>query len=260
MTISRRIMLMLSIALCSLILVGMGGVWQLGQSQSRYAYVQSSTFPSIKTLIATRDALAQMRLLLLHHGIASVAQKPAIEQSIAEQDQLIEKLLHNYETVNAVYGDDDIKVMGAEKEAQLSAADHQDILADRAALNNYRAQSKLFLERSRAEDKAGMETALIALGQAGDKLSLALNQHQELNMQLSEDLGVIGDTAYNEARILLISVTLIASLISLVLGIRLYRSIHSSLDNIQGTLESIDQSLDMTQRADIQHMTSGRSG
>jgi methyl-accepting chemotaxis protein len=254
MTISRRIMLMLSIALISLILVGLGGAWQLGQSQERYDYVQNSTFPSIKTLIATRDALAQMRILVLRHAMVPAARKAEVEQAITQQDQLLDKLLHEYETVNSVYGDADIAVLGAAKEAELAQNDHQSLLADKTALDNYRALRRPYLERSRAGDMAGVESAMPALVQAGNSLTQALNQHQQLNLQLSTDLGEIGAHAYSEARTLLLAVTLIASLISLLLGIRLYRNIHGSLHNIKQALEKIDSSLDFTQRADIINM------
>jgi len=61
MTISRRIMLMLTIAILALLGVGAGGMWQLNQSQFRFTYVENNTFPSIKTLQGVRDAFGQMR-------------------------------------------------------------------------------------------------------------------------------------------------------------------------------------------------------
>ena len=50
MTISRRLILTLSVALLALIFVGGLGLWRLNQAQQRFEYVQVNILPSIKEL------------------------------------------------------------------------------------------------------------------------------------------------------------------------------------------------------------------
>jgi len=96
MTISKRIMLVLTIALMALTLLGSGSVWQLSQAQFRFNYVQSSTFPSIKTLIDVRDAFGQLRVQVLRHAMVNSSNKRVIAQQIATTEQRIDTLLQQY--------------------------------------------------------------------------------------------------------------------------------------------------------------------
>jgi CHASE3 domain sensor protein len=50
MTLSRRLLLTLSVALLALFFVGGIGLWRLNQAQQRFEYVQANILPSIKEL------------------------------------------------------------------------------------------------------------------------------------------------------------------------------------------------------------------
>jgi CHASE3 domain sensor protein len=50
MTLSRRLLLTVSVALLALIFVGSIGLWRLNQAQQRFEYVQANIIPSIKEL------------------------------------------------------------------------------------------------------------------------------------------------------------------------------------------------------------------
>jgi len=254
MTISKRIMLVLTIALMALTLLGSGSVWQLSQAQFRFNYVQSSTFPSIKTLIDVRDAFGQLRVQVLRHAMVNSSNKRVIAQQIATTEQRIDTLLQQYQSNDLSYGAQDIQVLGADKEAQTAATDHSLFRSDQSHLQAYRALLQTFIARSQAGDSAGIEGLLPSLGQAGDQLTQALNDHLAFNLQLANDLGNISTASYQQDRVVLISAIVVIGIILLLLGIQLFRVIKSSLDNIQHTLERVDQSLDFTQRAEVTRM------
>ena len=50
MTLSKRLILTLSVALLALIVVGSVGLWRLSQAQQRFEYVQANILPSIREL------------------------------------------------------------------------------------------------------------------------------------------------------------------------------------------------------------------
>ena len=175
MTISRRIMLLLTIALIALIGVGAGGLWQLGEAQFRFNYVQQNTFPSIQKLQSVRNNFGQMRVEVLRYDMIPPAQKAA-----SLQRQSLRKIrpstgaLHSYQTHDLMYGADDIRAMGPEKEAQASNTDHQMWNADESALQAYRTQRQAYLSRVQAGDTAGALEQLGPLGDAGTVLTKAL--------------------------------------------------------------------------------------
>jgi methyl-accepting chemotaxis protein len=65
MTITRRLLLTLSITLFGLLLVGGYGLWQLNQAQSRLQYVEANTFPSLPAMTDAEYDLSRMRLYSL---------------------------------------------------------------------------------------------------------------------------------------------------------------------------------------------------
>ena len=218
MTVARRIMLMQFVTLCLLVLVGAGGLWQLGQAQFRFTYLQNSTFPSLKTLIATSDTFGSMRVLVARQAMAvSVSQKQAFDQAIATADQQLDSQLHEYEFTDAVYGDDDIRALGPEKEAALSAEDFRLLAVDKARLQEYRSLRQRFLAYSRNGDSAGMAAVLPQLGQAGEALRHSIADHVAFNSQFANALNEIGNTAYTRSWIgmcLACGLTIVAALLA----------------------------------------------
>ncbi|MCY0857461.1 MCP four helix bundle domain-containing protein [Cupriavidus sp. D39] len=62
MNISQRLLLSLSLALLALLVVGLGGIWQLSQSEQRFEYFNSNTLGSVRTLGSLKDNVNAMRI------------------------------------------------------------------------------------------------------------------------------------------------------------------------------------------------------
>ena len=253
MTISRRIALILSISVFAMLLLSGTGAWQLSQAQDRFAYLKNSTFPSLQTLIDLRDSFGEMRVLLLHRAVNS-SHAADLDQKISAADKQLSALLNTYETENAVYGENDIKILGQDTETEVERTDKQQLAADKAALSSYRTLRDQYMARLQAGDTAGAVAILPQLAASGDAFRSALKAHIATNMQLADTLKQIGERRYHEAQIgMLIALVIIVACI-VTLGLQLYRGIHHSLDAIRDAVARIDATLDFKARAQILRM------
>src|SRR5271156_4725742 len=98
MTISKRLILTLTIALLALILVGGFGLRQLSAAQQRFDEVQTDIIPSIKTLYTAKSTLETLRRLNLRHVLtADAATKAGVEREMAGADKLFDEQIAIYE-------------------------------------------------------------------------------------------------------------------------------------------------------------------
>jgi methyl-accepting chemotaxis protein len=255
MNISKRITMVLTIAFCSLILVGAGGLWQLNKAQFRFAYVQNNIVPSVTDLIGIHDTFDQMRFAVLHMASApSPASKAQYEQIITDADKKIDVQLANYQTNDLVYDESDKIVLGEAKETEMANADQQLFNADKAGLQTYRTIREQFLAHVKSGDSAGAEAMQPQLTQTGESLTSSINAHLQLNLQLSNYLSDYSAKESLQARYFMGGIIGLSLLTLLLLGISLHRRIKHSLDLMRSTMEQVQTSLDFTQRAQVERM------
>jgi methyl-accepting chemotaxis protein len=253
MSISQRIANILSISVLAMLLLGGVGAWQLSKAQFRFVYLQNSTFPSLQTLIETRDAFGELRVQLLHRAVND-GNPALLDQQIDAARRAISHQLDVYQNTDAVYGDDDIKALGADTEAAIASADQQQIAVDRAALGTYDRLCDQYLQHLRAGDNAGAIAQLPKLGQAGEAFRDALKKHIAMNMQLADTLKQIGADSYREDQIGMLAGGTAVIVCIILLGLQLYRGIHHSLDAIRDAVEQVEATLDFNARAEVVRM------
>ncbi|SFU25909.1 methyl-accepting chemotaxis protein [Paraburkholderia aspalathi] len=241
MTISRRLILTLTIAFLALILVGLNGLWRLNQAQQRFEYVQVNIIPSIEELIGARGDASNLTQLSYRHLLtADSALKSSIEQAMAALDSSFDGHIATYER-DDISDDNDRKLLAA----------------DKAAMATYRSARQNFLDKSRAGDVEGAKPILLdggALSSASNALKETLMHHVEYNNKLSQGVRDENNVAYSQAFWLLISSILAALVVSGGSGIQLYRLITAGLNRIQQTLQHVSQSLDLTNAAPVERM------
>ena len=241
MKISKRLILTLSIALLGLLFVGANGLWQLHSAQQRMALVQARLIPSISGLNAAKGALADSRLAGYRLSVFSnLADKSELDKAYNDAHANFDKVIADYAR-NNLFDDTDSKMLEQ----------------DKANMETYRQALVPFLAASHAGDMDGVRATLVkgsplALGAAGVKKGL--DDHIAYNQKLIEQIRADSDKAYSSALTLLLSVTVLALLVTAVLGYQLYANITGSLDSMQGTMEGISSSLDLTQHVDVQRM------
>src|SRR6478736_842496 len=91
MTITKRLIMTLSVALAALVFVGSYGLWQLNHAQKRFDSVQAQIIPSIHGLNAIRayvydSRLAGYRLSVFANAEDKTAFTKAVEKANADID------------------------------------------------------------------------------------------------------------------------------------------------------------------------------
>ncbi|MGF6505813.1 methyl-accepting chemotaxis protein [Paraburkholderia sp. 32] len=239
MTLSRRLLLTLSITLLALILVGCTGLWWIYLAQQRFEYVQENILPSITELNEVKlEASDLARLSARYFLVADDVGRTTTQQSIDELNKSIDQHI-------ATYGRDDVS----------NDTDRQMLETDKTNLTAFRATLQGFQAKVRSGDLNDARVSLtIDMARDGAKLNAVLNSHIDYNRKLSNDLRAANDDAYSQALWLLLSCIALALLVSGTMGLRLYRSINSGLNGIQRTLQQVSQSLDLTCRAKVVRM------
>jgi len=241
MTISKRLILTLAIALVALISLGSFGVWQLKQAQQRFENVQTDIMPSIKELTDAQSDVADLRRLNYRYLILSdAAAKAGVETAMAGLDQSLDKHIATYER-------DDIS----------NDTDKQLLEADKTNITAFQSARRGFIEKARAGDIDGAKSILLdggAVDTASKALVTGLNKHADYNSKLGSDIRLANNAAYTQAFWLLVGSIAFVLLVTGTSGIRLYRLINSGLSDIQGTLQEVSLSLDLTRSAKVTRM------
>ncbi|MGO4304566.1 methyl-accepting chemotaxis protein [Cupriavidus sp. RAF12] len=237
MNISKRLLLTLSLALLALLFVGLGGIWQLNQSQQRFDFFNDNTLGSVRHLNAVADAVGNMREGLYRHAMTDdTAAKVQAEALLAKSGQRFDELL-------AVYERDDIA----------DDTDRTLLAADRAAGKRYRDEFAAFFDRSNNNDYAATQQMLTAgaMHDASIALRKAIDEHVAYNTKLGDE--TVADNKLQHKWSVRVFLTVIAAsvLFTGFMALSLYRRIRHSLEDIQGTLLHVSQSLDLDHRATV---------
>ncbi|MDW3684813.1 MCP four helix bundle domain-containing protein [Cupriavidus sp. CV2] len=240
MNISQRLLLSLSLALLALLVVGLGGIWQLSQSEQRFEYFNSNTLGSVRTLGSLKDNVNAMRIALYRHAMSDDAKaKSEAEAALARADE-------KFDATAAKYERDDIS----------DDTDRKMLDADRAALKRYREGRAAMLEKSRANDFGAVRDTLVSgeLNDASIALRKAIDDHITYNGDLGDHAVTSNRAQYHTAVTAFSAIIAMAVLVTGFLAATLYRRIRGSLAEIEHTLEYVSESLDLERRAPVGRM------
>ncbi|KJV28400.1 hypothetical protein VI06_12655 [Aquitalea magnusonii] len=229
-----KITLLLSIALLALLVVSAVGLWQLSAAQSRFEYISSNTFPSLKALQSAQVAMYDMRTSLRNH-VSHVQQdkKQEDEKAIESKRLQFDKAVGQYETELAV---DD--------------TDRQMVKQAKADMAQYRTAMDEFFNNSRS-NYMSVATAMLESGtlyQLSGKLEADLNKLINYNYQLGNRQNEANHSAYAMAKWLQMSLALAALLLTAIGGWWLIRAITRSLTDMQHTMELLSRQRDFKLR------------
>jgi methyl-accepting chemotaxis protein len=240
MNITKRLVMTLAVALLALLFVGSYGLWQLSQSQHRFEFMQTNITPSIAELVAANNDLSDMRRLSYRHLVVDTAGKADVETLIAAAETAFERHLTKYEH-------DDV----------FDDMDRQLLASDKTAFEAYRAARTDFVEKSRSGPMELARPILLAGGavdNASKTLTSAIKDHIAYNQKLADALQLANGSAYSLAFWLLLGIMLAVLVLASILATHLYQIISHGLHGIQHTLESVNQSLDLTLQAPVARM------
>ncbi|MFL9867487.1 methyl-accepting chemotaxis protein [Paraburkholderia fungorum] len=241
MTISKRLLSTLSIALLSMIAVGIFGLWQINQAQNRFEYFQDNVTQAVKDLTDNEALISQGRILSYRYVIFTAsARSEALESEIRKINADIGQILNKYEK-------DDIT----------NDADRKLLEADRAKLADFISAQSNFIARVKANDTQGVIEALDeggTLRETGKALQKTLDDHVAFNVQLGVDLRNENLASHTRTVWILTAIISLATILAGGMAIQLHRAIRSSLTGIRDSLQHVKTSLDLTRRAPVERM------
>jgi methyl-accepting chemotaxis protein len=241
MTITKRLILTLSLALLALIFVGFTGLNQLSRAQARLDLVQTRLVPSIAGLNEAKGYLADSRLAGYRLSVFSnLADKTALDKAYNDAHA-------KFDTVIATY----------EKERIFDDTDRKLLEADKANMAAYRQALIPFLAGAHAGDMDAVRATLMPgtpLALTAGALKKGFDDHIAYNNKLSDDIRTESSAAYTFAFRLMLSVIVLGLLVTGALAWQLYSIIKNSLESIRSTLVNVSQTLDLTQKIPVQRM------
>ncbi|MYM90027.1 methyl-accepting chemotaxis protein [Rugamonas sp. FT82W] len=241
MTITKRLILTLSLALLALIFVGITGLTQLSTAQQRLEVVQSRLIPSIAGLNMAKGYLADSRLAGYRLSVFSnLADKTALDKAYSDAHAKFDEVIETYA-----------------KEHIFDETDRKMLEADKANMAAYRQALVPFLAGAHAGDMDAVRATLLAgtpLALSAAAVKKGFDDHIAYNNKLIADVREASDAAYKFAFRLLVSVVLLGLLVTGALAWQLYVIIKGSLASIRGTLEDVSQSLDLTHQIKVERM------
>jgi methyl-accepting chemotaxis protein len=241
MKISNRLIVTLAIALVGLLFVGAEGLWQLRDAEQRMSLVQTRLIPSVSAINAAKAAVSDSRLAGYRLSVFSnLADKSALDKAYNDAHANFDKVLADYAAHN-IFDDTDRKMLEQ----------------DKAAMETYRQALVPFLAASHAGDMDAVRATLVAgsplaLGAAGVKKSL--DDHVAYNQKLIEKVKAESDADYSRALTILVAVTVAVLLVVGYMGFQLYSVITGGLNKMQGSMEDVSTSLDLTHQVDVERM------
>jgi methyl-accepting chemotaxis protein len=239
MTIVRRLVITLGVALFALVFVGGYGLAQLYSSNQRIDGLETRTIPGLKSISMALDDVADMRLNAYRYVVDGIddASRADIAALIADADKRFDQDVAAY-----VPSDD-------------TAARMLD--TDRAHIAAYRSARDQFLDRLRAGDR---DAALAMLHDGGAVHTSALVLDKGLHDHLDYDIErsqSIRDENARQFKIVfgwMIAIVAAALVATAAFGMHLHRLIGNGLNALQDTLQQVSHSLDLSRHARVERM------
>ncbi|CAB3770929.1 methyl-accepting chemotaxis protein [Paraburkholderia solisilvae] len=237
MTIVRRLVITLAVALIALVFVGGYGLVQLYASNQRVDGLESRTIPGLKSISMALDDVADMRLNAYRYVVDGIddASRADIVALVADADRRFDQ------DVSAYVAADD------------TAAKMLD--ADRAHMAAYRGARSQFFDKLRAGDRDGA-LAMLHDGGAVHTTALALDKglHDHLDHDIARSQAIRDENTAQFRTVFgwMIAIVAAALIATAGFGMHLYRLIRNGLNHLQDTLQQVSQTLDLSRQASVE--------
>jgi methyl-accepting chemotaxis protein len=251
LTIAKKLILLVCIALLSLVLVGVGATYQMQSAQKRFDTVQAIVIPSIVLLNDASANSASVRAAVRDYIIGGFLNDPVIKKDqIARLDEIKIKIARDFDLY--------------EREFIETPEDSALLEKDKKALEAYMVEVNDVFAKVESKDLAGLSQQFSAKGRfrmTAVELIKSFTDHALFKERFSAELKASGEAEYRQSMALLITVSAFTFMVLGGLGIVLIRGIRASLGQMQSAMGSIKENLDFTIRADnARHDEVGQTG
>ncbi len=241
MSIVRKLVITLSIALFGLLFVGVDGLFKLKGAEDRLMLIQERLLPSMDGINAAKGYLADTRLAGYRLSVFSnLADKSALDKAVVDSNKALDDVIAKYEA-----------------ERIYDATDRKLLEEDKANIAAYRKALIPFFEAAHAGDMDGVRATLLAgtpLALSAAAVKKGFDAHVDYNRKLIDEVRKESQAAYQFAFNSLVGVMVVAIALTGLLALSLYRTIQGGLGRIQGTFERVGESLDLSQAIAVERM------
>lgn len=235
MTISKKLLITLCLAMAALISVGTFGIWKLSQSQDRFQYVMANSLPSFSDVNQAKDALATIRV--------------SVRAMLLESNQ--EAKDKNIAAIGTAYKKFDDAIADYQANNISNDADRQFLDADKAAMVSYWPIVQSIIDA----DKAGQHDKAVATLKNASKvavmMSKSLEDHYKFNVDFAKQLSDENQVAYSSARLLSIAGVTLAVIVVGIFSTIIYRAIRDGFTQLSSNLTQVSNSLDFRLRVEV---------
>lgn len=234
MTIAKRLVLLILIAIGALLAVGAGGIFGMKKGQSNLVFVNENVLPSIDVLDhiseKQKDLLTKVRK---HIGSYEAGEMAGVEKDIMADFASIKQMLAEY------------------KKLVSDVNDEQKLQADTTAFADYEKALMQSVAMSRDNQKTVAENILSDNAALLTKLSETLAEHKKYNFETADAAAAASQKTYSTIFNTVIVLIVIAIAIVAAIGVFIYKSVVTSLFGLRNTLTTIEQNLDFTMRTPV---------
>ncbi len=233
MTIAKRLILLIVVAILGLLAVGGMGLYEMERINQGLEFSNNDSIPSISTVDSIHSNLLGLRVRVLYHIlVASPQDKAAAEKAIDEQKAEIAKLVNTFSS-SLVSNDKDRKYIDD----------------TRVMLDEYYGIVAQVLDLSRANKADEAREFLQQTGaRAGQKMTENIVQHARYNVEMSQAAARDAEAAYANAKLFAGITVAIVALIVAGLGFLTYRYVNGSLTAMTSMFARVERDLDFTGR------------
>ena len=235
MKIIHRLILLIVVGLVGCSIIAGVGYSRLVGLNVDMRNIMDNTIPSLNTLNTANAKFLTLRVQIRAHIMST-------------SDSDMQKL--------------DAKIVTTRKELNEKIAQYQTLFSDdrdralfmkaKEGIEQYLVLADKALAFSRANKNEEADAVVDQLADLSDTISADLNANIAYNEELAGNADKNGQSNFESAKWVLISVALATALILIVIGLMIYKQVHSGLTSAQNTIGKIKDSLDFTLRADVQ--------
>lgn len=222
MTISKRLYFMIALAILGLSGMGGIGLYQLGHVFEAANYGNENSVPSLIVLNQAMKAFGQERVRAYRHVLSTdLTKKTEIEAAIALAQSEVIAAFDAYEPL--VSDEEDRKLLAAERQG----------------ITEYAAALTQVIEYSRKNQTEQAGEMLVTLATAAETVNRAITAHFEYNEKLGKEKAFEAVAASRSANRLLLTIVVLTSLATLIVGISIVRGIKGPLAELIANLNAI---------------------
>jgi methyl-accepting chemotaxis protein len=207
MTVKQRLMILIGTAVLALALIASVGIYQMGRVYRDANFGNDNTVPALTALNQVAVGLGQSRIRIMRHVFfgTDAARMAEIEKTIEQGEAEVREGLKSYEST--IVDSEDKRRFDNVSALFKQLTDHQ------AAV----------LDASRANKKDQARESLAQLDVLGKKLSDAIIEYVDYNVDLGKQSAVKAKESESTAMVMAISISVVAVVALVVIGMFILR-------------------------------------